>query len=351
MDSEVLRWFQMVAEGATVTEVSDLEPVTQSGVSRALARLETQVGTPLLQKSGRTLRMTPAGEVFKPYVDRMLEQLAGGLDAVAQFVSPETGTVSIAFPQSLGSWLVPDLVRSFRAGHPGVGFHLTHVRDELHGLPLDGGAADLEIGARRFRTGPEAMRPGDLAVRTRQIADEPLRLALPGDHRLAAAEGLASIRAAGGIRLADVAGEPFIALRPTSALRNLGDGLCARAGFRPKVVFEGDDLSNVRGLVAAGLGVAIVPAPRAGSPVAAAGPVLYVPILDDGAERHLYLTWPADRSLLPAAELFREHVIRTVSAGRIRPVSDEWKGRSGARPVLTTSYAGHACRAAERRCP
>jgi LysR family transcriptional regulator, transcription activator of glutamate synthase operon len=313
MDTDVLRWFKLVAEGVTVTEVSELERVTQSGVSRALARLESQVGSPLLERSGRTLRLTRTGEVFKPRVDRLLDELRGGLDAVAQFVSPETGTVAVAFPQSLGSWLVPDLLGSFRAAHAGVGFRLTHVRDELHGLPLDGGAADLEIGTRRFRTGPEATRPGDLAVRTERIAVEPLRLALPAGHPLADSQR---------IRLADAAGEPFIALRPTSALRKLGDDLCAAAGFRPKVVFEGDDLSNVRGFVAAGLGAAIVPAPRAGSPVAAPGPVLYLPIIDDGAERDIYLTWPADKPLLPAAELFRQHVIGTVSTGRIRPVSD-----------------------------
>jgi LysR family transcriptional regulator, transcription activator of glutamate synthase operon len=314
MDTDVLRWFQLVAGGMTVTEVSELEMVTQSGVSRALARLEAQAGTPLLERSGRTLRLTRTGEVFKPHVDRLLAELRDGLDAVAQFVSPETGTVAVAFQQSLGSWLVPDLLGSFRAAHPGVGFRLTHARDELHGLPLDGGATDLEIGTRRFRTGAEATRPGDLAVRTQRIGNEPLRLALPAAHPLAARPGK-------GIRLADVAAESFIGLRPTSALRQLGDDLCAAAGFRPKVVFEGDDLSNVQGLVAAGLGVAIVPAPRVGSPVAGPGPVVYLPILDEGAERDIYLTWPADKPLLPAAELFRRHVIDTVGAGRIRPVS------------------------------
>ena len=314
MDTDVLRWFQLVADGMTVTEVSELEMVTQSGVSRALARLEAQAGTPLLERSGRTLRLTRTGEVFKPHVDRLLAELRDGLDAVAQFVSPEAGTVAVAFQQSLGSWLVPDLLGSFRAAHPGVGFRLTHARDELHGLPLDGGATDLEIGTRRFRTGAEATRPGDLAVRTQRIGNEPLRLALPATHPLAARPGK-------GIRLADVAAESFIGLRPTSALRQLGDDLCAAAGFRPKVVFEGDDLSNVQGLVAAGLGVAIVPAPRVGSPVAGPGPVLYLPILDEGAERDIYLTWPADKPLLPAAELFRRHVIDTVGAGRIRPVS------------------------------
>jgi DNA-binding transcriptional LysR family regulator len=324
MDTDVLRWFKLVAEGVTVTEVSELDMVTQSGVSRALARLEAQVGTPLLERSGRTLRLTRTGEVFKPHVDRLLGELRAGLDAVAQFVSPETGSVAVAFPQSLGSWLVPDLLGSFRAAHPGVGFLLTNARDELHGLPLDSGAADLEIGTRRFRTGPEANRPGDLAVQTQRIGNEPLRLALPAAHRLAGQPGESGGPGGSGgpgIRLAEVAGEPFIALRTTSALRKLGDDLCAAAGFRPRVVFEGDDLSNVRGLVAAGLGVAIVPAPRAGSPVAGPGPVRYLPILDDGAERDIYLTWPADKALLPAADLFRRHVIDTVGTGRIRPVS------------------------------
>src|ERR1700722_14176318 len=173
MDTDVLRWFKLVAEGVTVTEVSELELVTQSGVARALARFESQVGTPLLERSGRTLRLTRTGEVFKPHVDRMLDELQDGLDAVGQFVSPETGTVAIAFQQSLGSWLVPDLISTFRVAHPGVGFRLTNVRDELHGLPLNGGASELEIGTRRFRTGDEDTRPGDLAVRTRRIDGEP----------------------------------------------------------------------------------------------------------------------------------------------------------------------------------
>src|ERR1700722_18003203 len=174
MDTDALRWFQQVADGTTVTEVSELEGVTQSGVSRALARLETEVGTPLLQRSGRTLHMTHAGSVFKHHVDALLHQLDDGIAAVNQLIDPDTGTVALAFQQSLGTWLVPDLVRSFRAGHPGVGFQLIVVRDELNSPALDSGDADLEIGSRRF--------PG-AAVRTERLALEPLRLAVPREHR------------------------------------------------------------------------------------------------------------------------------------------------------------------------
>ena len=272
MDTDGLRWFQQVADGTTVTEVGDIEAVTQSGVSRALQRLEAELGTPLLRRSGRTLRMTHAGAVFKRHVDALLHHLDDGIAAVNQLIEPETGTVTLSFQHSLGTWLVPDLVGSFRAHHLGVRFRLTQVRDELHAPPLDDGAADLEIGTRR----------SDPA---RRLAMEPLRLALPRDHPLAEQP----------LHLSAVADEPFISLRPTSALRQLTDDLCNRAGFRPAVVFEGDDLSTVRGFVAAGLGVAILPAPRAGSPESAAGPVSYREIADAAAVREICLMWSAER--------------------------------------------------------
>ena len=177
MDTDALRWLQQVTDGTTLTEVSELESVTQSGVSRALARLEAQIGTPLLRRSGRTLRMTHAGAVFKPHLDALLHNLDDGIAAVSQLIDPDTGTVALAFQQSLGTWLVPDLARSFRTAHPGVRFRLTQSRDEPDFVILDGGNADLELGSRRA--------PDD-ATRSRLIAVEPLRLALPRDHRLPA---------------------------------------------------------------------------------------------------------------------------------------------------------------------
>jgi DNA-binding transcriptional LysR family regulator len=306
MDTDALRWLQQVADGTTVTEVSELETVTQSGVSRALARLEAQLGTPLLRRSGRTLRMTHAGAVFKPHLDALLHHLDDGIAAVNQLIDPDTGTVALAFQQSLGTWLVPDLARSFRATHPGVRFRLTQVRDEPDSAALDGGNADLELGSRRPRN-------PDADLHTRLIALEPLRLALPREHPLAGQRR---------VRLADVASEPFISLRSASALRRLTDDLCEEAGFRPDVIFEGDDLSNVRGFVAAGLGVAVVPAPRAGSPEAVPGPVTYLEFTDPSAVREIFLSWSAERRLLPATDLFRRHVIRRAAAGRLPAVSD-----------------------------
>jgi LysR family transcriptional activator of glutamate synthase operon len=301
VETEALRWFQQVAEGVTVTEVGELYRVTQSGVSRGLARLELEVGTPLLRRSGRTLRMTHAGAVFKRHVDALLYQLDDGLAAITELIDPDTGTVTLAFQLSLGTWLVPHLISAFRAGHPGVRFVLQQARDELVSSVLDGGRVDLEI---------TALRPTDRTVRWHRLLTEPLCAVVPAGHRLAGS---------GRLGVAELAGEAFVMLRPTSLLRRQVAQLCERAGFRPAVAFEGDDLPTVRAFVAAGLGVAVVPAPRSGSPEAAATGVRHRPLSDPGATREVGLAWSAERRILPAADMFRRYTIAAGTAAGLPP--------------------------------
>ena len=147
----------------------------------------------------------------------MLHHLDDGVAAVNQLIDPDTGTVALAFQPSLGTWLVPDLARSFRAAHPGVRFGLTQVRDEPNSAALDGGHADLELGSRR------PQNPPDVELHTRLIALEPLRLALPREHPLVGPPSPGLAVGLGRVRLAEVASEPFIGLRAASALRRLGD--------------------------------------------------------------------------------------------------------------------------------
>ena len=284
-----------MADGVSVTEVSDLEGTTQSGVSRALARLEAEVGTPLLRRSGRVLRMTHAGVAFKRHVDSLMHELDDGLAAVHQLVDPETGTVTLSFQPSLGTWLVPDLVGSFRAEHPRVRFDLRPKHDELVTAVRERGEIDLELST---------LRPSGPAVRWQRLTMEPLRLAVPTGHRLASRPQVA---------LAEVADLPFVTIRPTSVLRPVCDELCARAGFDPDIAFECDDLPTIRGFVAAGLGVAIVPA----ATETAAGRLHYLELTDRGAVREIGMAWPAERKLLPAAELFRAHVADRAVSGAI----------------------------------
>jgi LysR family transcriptional activator of glutamate synthase operon len=297
VDTDVLRWFQQVVDGMTVTEVAEIHLVSQPGVSRALARLEEQVGTPLLYKTGRLLRPTQAGNEFKHHADTALHALDDGLAAVNELVDPEAGTVALAFQLSLGTWLVPDLINTFRQGHPRVQFRLETSDDARGSSLVAGGRIDLEFTARRPRN-PE--------VRWVHLFAQPLLLVVPADHALAGRKQAA---------LAEVAEDPFVMLRPSWALRTLTDELCATSGFTPRVAFEGDDLSVVRGFVRAGLGVAVVPSDEQRTSSTSLPGESLIRLTDSGAHRDVGLAWSQRRRLLPSAELFREHVLRASGLG------------------------------------
>lgn len=299
MDTDALRWFQLVADGYTVTEVSEVFGVSQPGVSRALARLEQEVGTPLLRRSGRVLRMTHAGAAFKRHVDSLVNDLDDGLAAVSELVDPEAGVVTLAFPLSLGSWLVPGLIRAFRRDRPRVRVVLqrTAVGESGRVSPLLATrAADVELTTHRV-TGPD--------VEWRRVLVEPLVLAVGTGHRLAAQ---------GAVQLAEVADEPFVMRRAPSGMRTQTLALCAAAGFEPEIGFEADDLPTVRGLVAAGLGVAVVPAMGLPAPTTFARTRL-LPLTDADAQREVGLAWVAGRPLLPSAEAFRRFVLAEGAPG------------------------------------
>jgi LysR family transcriptional regulator, transcription activator of glutamate synthase operon len=299
MDTDALRWFQLVADGYTVTEVSQVFGVSQPGVSRALARLEQEVGTPLLRRSGRVLRLTHAGAAFKRHVDSLVNDLDDGLAAVSELLDPESGVVSLAFPLSLGSWLVPGLVRAFRQDRPRVRVTLqrTTVGETGRVSPLLATrAADVELTAHRV-TGRD--------VEWRRVLVEPLVLAVPTWHRLAGREA---------VSLTEVADERWVMRRSPSGMRTQTLALCAAAGFEPAVDLEADDLPTVRGLVAAGLGVAVVPAMGLPAPTTSARTRL-LPLTDADAQREVGLAWVAGRPLLPSAEAFRRFVLADGGVG------------------------------------
>ena len=293
----MLRFFQQIADGVTVTEVAELYQVSQPGVSRSLKRLEEEVGTSLLERSGRILRPTHAGRVFKRHLDASLHALDDGLAAVEELLDPETGTVGIGFQPSLGTWLVPRVIASFRREHPQVQFRLEHSYDAPGSSLVADGRADLEFTARR---------PRDPEVRWAGLVKQQLCLAVPPGHRLADRAKVA---------LQEVAAEEFVMLKPAWELRRLAEELCAAAGFTPTVVFEQDDMQLVRGFVAAGLGVAIVPASGDDIPPSARGAEQLIRLTDAGAFREVGLTWAADRRLLPSAELFRRHALTRAPLG------------------------------------
>lgn len=291
----MLRLFREVADGATVTETAARAHLTQPALSRALRRLEHDAGAALFRRSGRLLRLTPAGHAFKRHVDLVLDQLDQGLREVGELVAPDTGVVPLAFLHTFGTWLVPSVLSAFLHDHPGARFELRQHGEAGLVVELVDGTADLTI---------TSGDPGHPQLRWERLLVEPLRLAVPPGHRLARRRR---------VRLADVAGETFILLRPGYALRETTEALCAEAGFAPRIGFEGDEVETLRGLVTAGLGVSLLPLPHTATfpPSPAPHPAPHLEVTDVDAARDIGLAWAAGRELPPLSETFRLHVLRT----------------------------------------
>ena len=303
MDTNVLRWFQLVADGATVTEVSELEWTSQPGVSRALTRLSEEVGAPLLRREGRVLRLTRAGATFKHHVDAMLHQLDDSLAEVAQLMDPESGVVTVAFPHSLGEWLMPGIVAGFLKKHPDVQLELSARHDET--TPATGTSSEIDLEL-------TTLRPHGRAHHWRGLLREPLRLLLPEGHPLTADTA--------PIPLTRLGGESLITMRRTSQLWVVTDSLLSRHGIEPTAGLVADDLPTLYGYVAAGLGVALAPGRlRAG--------VRLQRLAEDDAFREIGLSWATGRRLLPSATLLRDHILGLAKSRRLpRPPEESNEG-------------------------
>ncbi|MGW4030032.1 LysR family transcriptional regulator [Streptomyces sp. NPDC004838] len=243
-----LAYFAAVARHEHVTRAAQELGVPQSTLSRAVVRLEKDLGVALFARKGRTVSLTPAGRTFLASVERALGEVERAAESVREDADPHAGRVAFGFLHTMGSETVPGLLRAFRADHPKVRFTLV----QNYGEAMLGGlrAGDLDL----CLTSPVPNEP-DLVAR--RLDEQRLRLVVPDDHRLAARRR---------VRLAEAADDAFVTLEPGYGLRRITDDLCAQAGFTPKVAFEGEEAETLRGLVAAGLGVALLPPPAVARP-------------------------------------------------------------------------------------
>jgi DNA-binding transcriptional LysR family regulator len=281
---EELRWFVVLAETEHVTDAAAELAVSQPTLSRALARLEREAGTPLFDRVNRRLRLNPYGQIMLEHARRSIAEMRSATDRIAALRDPDTGRVRLAFLHSLANWYVPEQLRRFRESAPAIGFDLLQgPAHEITQRVLDG-QADIAITAPR----PDA--PG---LSWRRLYVDQLCLAVPHGHRLAN-------RAR--VKLSDAGGEPFIALGEQAGLRQLTDQLLAEDDVKPDVVFEATEIPTVEGLVAAGFGVAVVPVPRDGGK----SRIVHVPLTNAGAKRDVGVAWGRNRQLPQPAKRFAD---------------------------------------------
>lgn len=278
---------RVLKDTGTVTRAAAQLGIPQPTASRRLAALADRLGAPLLVPDGRRVRLTRAGDLLADAADTAMAALADGVRRAREEIDPGRGHVVLGFLHLLGRSLVPELLRDFRARRPQVRFSLVQGSRQDILSRLTSGGLDLAL---------VAPLPEHPALAGQRLSEQELLMSVPADHRLARRDS---------IRFADLRHEVFVMLEHGYGLRQITDELCAAAGFRPTVAFEGQESDTVRGLVAAGLGVALLPTFEPGSPPG----VAEIP-LDPPVTRTIGLVWPADRPTSPAVAAFRDFVRR-----------------------------------------
>jgi DNA-binding transcriptional LysR family regulator len=207
--------------------------------------LESSVGTPLLVRTGREMRLTQAGEALVKHAASILAGLTAAEEEVAAIAGLRAGRVRLVSFPSGSSTLVPTALAALRAAHPGTRVSLEEAEPPESVEKLRAGDCDIAL-AFRYESAPGAEEWDDLVVRP-LLMDRLVGL-VPERHPLARAESVA---------IGEFAGESWIAGCPRC--RGQLVEVCRAAGFEPRIDFATDDYPAVVGLVGAGLGVAVLP--------------------------------------------------------------------------------------------
>ncbi|MGD0980149.1 MAG: LysR family transcriptional regulator, partial [Solirubrobacteraceae bacterium] len=241
-----LKVFVEVAKQGSISAAAEELSYTQSAVSQQIAALEAETGVTLIERLPRGVRLTTAGSTLLAHAEGILGRLAAAEADLEAIAGLRGGQLRMASFPTAGATLMPLAIAMFRAQHPEVELTLAEGEPEEIAPRLFAGEFDLAL-LFEFEGTSESL----VADLVRQpLFEDPMFLALPADHPLSRRRTL---------RLADLRAEAWVQTSSSSACARHVVRCCHVAGFEPIVSFESDDYQTVQGLVAAGVGVALIP--------------------------------------------------------------------------------------------
>ena len=246
LDVRRMRVLREVAAQGSFSAAAEALSFTQSAVSQHVAALERETGTQLVERGARGVRLTEAGGLLVSHADAILARIEAAEDELAALAGLRGGRLRLISFQSGGATLAPRAVASFRERHPGVELSMIEAEPEESARRLRTGDADLAL-VYDYPAVPD-MLPAELELV--HLVDDPYEVLLPAGHALAERRRLS---------LRDLEGEPWVASTPACGCRMITEAVCREAGFEPKVAFEADETSAAQALVAAGVGVTLLP--------------------------------------------------------------------------------------------
>ncbi len=240
-----LKVLKEVAYRGSFSAAAEALSYTQSAVSQQIAALETETGMALLERHPRGVSLTAAGQTLVSHADGILARVDAAEASLAAIAGLRGGRLRVASFPTAGATLMPLAIATFSASYPEIELTLAEGEPDVIVARLRAGELDLAL---LFEFAGETLTMEDV-TRT-ELLEDPMYLALPSEHSLVAKERL---------RLADLAAEAWVQTSSSSPCARHVVRSCHAAGFEPNVTFESDDYQTVQGLVAAGVGVALIP--------------------------------------------------------------------------------------------
>lgn len=287
LEWQQLEYFQTVARVQHMTRAAEILSISQPALSRSIARLEAELGVPLFERQGRSIILNRYGRLFLKRVNRIIKEFNEGKQELKDLLDPGYGVVSLGFLHTLGPEVIPNLIGAFRTRYPKVKFQLNQNNSYSLIKQIELGEFDLCL-----ITPPETK----LEIQWVKLWSEELFVIVPAGHPLENRES---------IMLTELADESFIFVKKGNALRQITDQVCQEAEIDPKIVFEGEELHTIAGLVASGLGVSLIPDIKDLDP----NKIARIRVRWPKCERAIGIAWVEERYLSPSVKQFKDFVI------------------------------------------
>ncbi len=247
-DLKQLRVLTAVGQAGSFSAAAEDLDYTQPAVSKIVASLELEMGTILVDRETKPIRLTDAGAALARHGDAMFARLATAEAEVQAIAQLESGSLSVGTFSSAGAAFFVDALREFRDGHPGIEVSISE------GMPsaLTDRVRDAELDLAIIFDFPQAGEDRSAGLEFHHLLDDPLDLVLPADHRLAGKKRIA---------YSELGGERWVLpdFGPESPTMKVLDRGCAAAGFEPEIVCRVNDCDMTLAMVAAGEGISVLP--------------------------------------------------------------------------------------------
>ncbi len=282
MELYQLEYFMEAARQRNFTRAAAQLHLAQAALSEQMRKLETELGTPLFTRGRRETVLTAAGETLRQHAEGLLERADAAKRAVQDVVGLRSGRLAIGTIPSVSACLLPGVIAAFRKLHPLIELALFEGTSEAVAQSVESGR--VEFGIVQLPT-------------TSGSFDEQMLFTEPFVVLVAKANPAAKQKT---ISLAKLADKPFILYKGRA--RDTALTACRAAGFEPRIACESSELETIRSLVAAGLGIAILPQLATREPTPGCTVVC---LCDNPAERQVALLSRSGHKASPSAAVFR----------------------------------------------